>query len=104
MGSLAAFTAVLAAQASEGTIRASLTASYAVRLEISPVRIHLAPPRIKYVILHLNVTSVGSNSRVFPEACGGCIFASSRRDDFSTILCRFGSSSLKAHFRWYEHL
>ena len=44
MASLAAFTAVLAAQASKGTVRASLTASYAVRLEISLVRIHLAPP------------------------------------------------------------
>jgi hypothetical protein len=54
------------------------------------VPIPSAPPRIKYLILHLNVTSVGSNSRICPEACGGGIFASFRRDDFSAILCRFG--------------
>jgi simple sugar transport system permease protein len=38
------------------------------------VRIHLAPPRIKYLILTTNESSGRSNSRVFSETCGGCAF------------------------------
>ena len=67
-------------------VRESLTARQAIRREIPLVRIHLAPPRIKCLILHTHLTSRGSISRLFPEACGGCIFASPRRDDFSAIL------------------
>ena len=85
----------------EVNFRESLTACQAVRKTVSLVRIHLSPPRIKCLILHTRLTSRGSISRLFPEACGGCIFASPRRDDFSAILCRFRSSSLEVDFRWY---
>ena len=85
-------------------VRESLTARSAIRREEPLVRIYLAPPRFTYLILHMNVAFERSNSRLFPEACGGCIFRSPRRDDFPAILCRFRSSSLEVDFRWYGRL
>src|SRR5260370_41221807 len=75
-----------------------------MRETVSRVRIPPSPPRIRYLISYANLTLQGSNSGLFPEACGGSIFRSPGRDDFSAILCRFRSSSLEVDFRWYGRL
>src|SRR5208337_4576355 len=75
-----------------------------IRKTVSRVRIPPPPPRITYLILHRYLTFIGSDFRLFPEACRGCIFRTPRRDDFPAILCRFQSSSLEVDFRWYGRL
>src|SRR5271170_8516207 len=52
----------------------------------------------------MNLALRGSKSGLLSEACGGGIFASSRRDDFQALLCRFECQSLKSGFRWYGRL
>ena len=66
--------------------------------KIPLVRIHLSPPRIEDLILHVRLTSGRSNSRLFPEACAGRSFRSRGRDGSSAILCRFRRPVSKSVF------